>query len=146
MFNVEKPYFTTNENGVFTTLGEVRHRGVELSLVGAPTEALTVVAGAVLMQPRVTGTAVENGSVGDKPIGQTDRNVRVDVEYRAPLLPGLSFDAAIINYGERTASLDGVNRIPGYTVLDLGARYRFDFTNMPATLRFLAENITDEFS
>jgi len=146
VFNVEKPYLTTNENGVFTTLGEVRHRGVELSLAGAPTEALTVVAGAVLMQPRVTGTAVENGSVGDKPIGQTDRNVRVDVEYRAPLLPGLSFDAAITNYGERTASLDGVNRIPGYTVLDLGARYRFDFTNMPATLRFLAENITDEFS
>lgn len=146
VFNVEKPYFSTDAQGVFTTLGTVRHRGVELSLAGAPTETLTVVAGAVLMEPRVKGAAVDNGSVGDKPVGQTDRNLQVDVEYRAPFLPGWSFDTALTHYGARTASLDSRNEIPSYTVMNLGARYRFNLGRMPTTLRLLAENITDEFS
>jgi iron complex outermembrane receptor protein len=146
VFNVEKPYFSADENGVFTTLGTVRHRGIELSLAGAPIETLTVVAGAVLMQPRVIGTAADNGSVGDKPVGQTDRNLQIDVEYRAPFLPGWSFDTALTHYGARTASLDSSNEIPSYTVMNLGARYRFDLGEMPTTLRLLAENITDEFS
>jgi iron complex outermembrane receptor protein len=146
VFNVEKPYFSTTTDGVFTALGTVRHRGIELSLAGAPTEALTVVAGAVLMQPRVTGAAVDNGSVGHKPVGQTDRNLQIDLEYRAPLLPGWSFDTALTHYGARTASLDSRNEIPSYTVMNLGARYRFNLGEMPTTLRLLAENIADEFS
>ena len=146
VFNVEKPYFSTNGNGVFTTLGTVRHRGIELSLAGTPTETLTVVAGSVLMQPRVTGAAVDNGSVGNKPVGQTDRNLQIDVEYRAPFLPGWSFDTALTHYGARTASLDSRNEIPSYTVMNLGARYRFNLGAMPTTLRLLAENVTDEFA
>jgi len=146
LFNVEKPYFTTDENGVFTALGKVRHRGVELSFTGSPTETLSVVAGAVLMRPRVTGEAVESGSVGDKPVGQTDRTLQVDVEYRPPFLAGFSFDVAMTNYGDRTASRDGVNEVPGYTLIDVGARYRFKMGKTPATLRVQAENVTDEFA
>lgn len=146
VFNVEKPYFSMNENDVFTPLGTVRHRGIELSLAGTPIETLTVVAGAVLMQPRVTGAAVDNGSVGNKPVGQTDRNLQIDVEYRAPLLPSWSFDTALTHYGTRTASLDGRNEIPSYTVVNLGARCRFNLGEMPTTLRLLAENVTDEFA
>jgi iron complex outermembrane receptor protein len=146
VFSVEKPYFTTDELGVFTALGKVRHRGVELSFTGAPTQSLSVVAGAVLMQPRVVGDAVTLGRVGDKPVGQTNRNLRVDVEYRPPFASGFSFDAAVVSYGDRTASRDGLTQVPGYTLIDLGTRYRFQIGKAPATLRVLAENITDEFT
>jgi iron complex outermembrane recepter protein len=145
-FEVEKPYFTTDERNVFTTLGTVRHRGVELSLVGAPMETLSVVAGAVLMEPRVTGDAVESGRVGDKPVGQTSRHLRANVEYRPTVVPGLSFDIAIANYGDRTASRDARSEAPGYTLIDVGARYRFKIGAVPATLRVQAANITDTFA
>jgi iron complex outermembrane recepter protein len=144
-FEVEKPYFTTDERNVFTTLGTVRHRGVELSFAGTPTEMLSVVVGAVLMEPRVTGEAVETGRVSEKPVGQTSRHLRANAEYRLPMAPALSFDVAVANYGDRKASRDGRSEVPGYTLIDVGARYRFKLADMPATLRVQAANVTDVF-
>jgi iron complex outermembrane receptor protein len=145
-FEVEKPYFTTDERNVFTTLGTVRHRGVELSLAGALGKALNIVAGAVLMEPRVTGDAVESGRIGDKPVGQTSRHLRANLEYRPAAAPGLSFDMAVANYGDRVASRDARSEVPGYTLIDIGARYRFQIGAVPATLRIQAANITDVFT
>lgn len=144
-FEVEKPYFTTNDRNVFTTMGEVRHRGIELSLAGAATQTLSIVAGAVLTDPNVTGEPVESGQIGDKPVDQTDRHLRANVEYRPPRVPGLSLDLSVANFGDRPASSDGRSEIPGYTLIDIGARYRFKIGEVPATLRVQAANITDEF-
>ncbi|MFC6841583.1 TonB-dependent receptor domain-containing protein [Xanthomonas theicola] len=141
VFNIEKPYYAINPQGLYTSLGEVRHRGVELSLSGTPIDSLNVVAGAVLMSPRVSGELE-----GNRPIGQTDRTLRLNLEYRPPLWSGLAVDFAAVNYGDRTASLDGVNKVPGYTLLDLGFRYRLKWGAAPATLRVLAQNLTDEFA
>jgi iron complex outermembrane receptor protein len=131
---------------VFTTLGNVRHRGIELSLAGTPMPTLSVVAGAILMEPRVTGEPVDSGQIGDKPVGQTSRHLRANIEYRPPVVPALSLDVAVANYGARTASRDGLSEVPGYTLIDLGARYRFKIGAIPATLRVQAANITDEFT
>lgn len=144
-FQVQKPYFITNEANVFTTLGDVRHRGVELSLTGNPTEALTLVAGAVLLDPAVTGEAVEQGRIGDRPIGQADLTVRANIDYRLPFAPGWSIDGAVVHVSERTASRNGLLETPGYTVIDLGARYRFQIGSRPATLRGQIANVTDEY-
>lgn len=146
VFNVEKPYFATDDRNVFTTLGEVRHRGVELSLAGTPVDALSVVAGAVLMQPRVTGEAVTLGRVDEKPVGQTARTLRANIEFRPPMTPGFSLDAAIANFGARTASRDGRSEVPGYTLIDIGARYRFKMASTPMTLRVQLANVTDVFT
>ncbi|MGJ7902447.1 TonB-dependent siderophore receptor [Lysobacter sp. 1R34A] len=145
-FDVRKPYFTTDERNVYGAIGEVRHRGVELSLSGRPTDALNLVAGAVLMRPRVSGEAVRLGRVGDRPIGQTERVLRADLEYRPPSWSGLSFDLSMSHYGERIASRDGVNRVPAYTLVDVGARYRFRLGSAPATLRLLVANLGDTYT
>lgn len=144
-FQVEKPYFITNDSNVFTTLGEVRHRGIELSLTGTPTDALTVVAGAVLLDPAVTGEAVEQGRIGDRPVGQADLTVRANVDYRLPFAPGWSVDGAVLHVSERTASRNGLLETPGYTVIDVGARCRFQIGGRPATLRGQIANVTDEY-
>lgn len=145
-FDVRKPYFTTDERNVYGAIGEVRHRGVELSLSGRPIDAFSLVAGAVLMRPRVSGEAVRLGRVGDRPIGQTERVLRADLEYRPPSLAGLSFDLSMSHYGERIASRDGVNRVPAYTLVDVGARYRFRLGSAPATLRLLVANLGDTYT
>lgn len=145
VFEVKKPYFNTNENNVFTTLGDVRHRGMEVSLNGKLHPDWSVVAGAVLMEPRVTGEPVREGRIGRKPVGQTDRLLKLNVDYRPPALQALSLDLAVANYGERVASSDGRAVLPDYTVVDVGARYRMQVGGRPATLRLWVGNVTDEF-
>lgn len=145
LFDVRKPYFTTNDANVFAIAGDVRHQGLELSLAGSPAPAWNVVAGAVLMRPRVDGEAVRAGRIGNKPVGQSERLLRTDLEYRPPGLPGWSFDAALLAMGERTASRDGMATLPGYATLDLGARWRFRLGEAKATLRLQIANVTDRY-
>jgi iron complex outermembrane receptor protein len=71
-FDLEKPYFATDtRDNIYRILGAVRHRGVELLLAGEPVPDLSVIAGAVLLDADVTGEAVEEGRVGEKPIGRS---------------------------------------------------------------------------
>jgi iron complex outermembrane recepter protein len=145
VFDVRKPYFNSDEANVYAILGDVRHRGVELSIAGSPLDSLTVVAGAVLMRPRVTGSAVEQGRVGRLPLGQAGRTLRANMEYRPPALPGVSIDAAVSHVGERAASRDNLVSVDGYTTIDLGARYRFSVGGSPATFRVQASNLTNTY-
>ena len=145
-FDVQKPYLTTNPGNVFTTLGNVRHRGLELSLSGDVHPHWSLVTGALLMQPRVTGEAVDLGLLGNRPVGPSERVLRLDVEYRPPSLQSWSFDASVVNYGDRVASSDNRLVLPAYTLIDLGARYRTAIGRAPVTLRFQAVNLTDEFA
>ncbi|MBL8297843.1 MAG: TonB-dependent receptor [Rhodanobacteraceae bacterium] len=145
LFDVRKPYFTTNDSDVYTTLGEVQHRGLELSLSGKPAESLSLVVGAVLMRPRVTGAAVESGSIGNKPVGQSDHLLRADIDYRLPFAPSWSVDLSTTYSGARTASRDGKNRVPAYAVLDIGARYRFQIGPAKSTLRLQVANVSDTY-
>lgn len=146
LFKVEKPYFTTDEDNVYTTMGRVEHRGIEVSLAGQLAPQLNAVIGVLLMDPRVTGEAVELGRVGDEPAGQTDRIVRANLEYRFPMFEPLSLDAGVTHYGDRVASSSGESVVPGYSLLDLGARYRVKLGAAPATLRVQALNVTDEYA
>ena len=146
VFDVRKPYFNTDEANVFTILGDVRHRGVELSLSGNPTDQLSVVAGAVLMQPRVTGEAVELGRVGRKPLGQAATILRGNADYRIRFLPGASIDLAMSWYGKRPASRDNLVTVDPYMLVDIGARYRFTLGKSPATFRVQMQNVTDRFA
>ena len=143
VFDVRKPYFITDENNVYSTLGDVQHRGAELSLSGAATDSINVVAGAVLMRPRVTGAAVEQGRIGARPVGQSDTLLRADLDYRPAWLPGWSFDLASTHTGTRVASRDNAARLPAYTVVDLGARYRFRLGEADASLRLQLANVAD---
>ncbi|WP_284734521.1 TonB-dependent siderophore receptor [Sphingosinicella terrae] len=146
LFDVRKPYFSTDEANVYTILGEVRHRGAELSLSGSLTDDLAIVFGAVLMQPRVTGQAVELGRVGRRPLGQAATILRGNADWRLPFLPGVSVDLALSWFGERPASRDNVVTLDPYALIDIGARYRFRLGRSPATLRLQVQNLTNSFA
>lgn len=146
VFDVRKPYFNTDEHNVFTTLGDVRHRGIELSLAGNPTPNLNLVAGAVLMEPRVTGPAVDLGRVGRRPLGQPSTILRGNANYSLPFLPGLSLDAALSYDGRRPSSRDNLVSLDSYALLDIGARYQFKLGKSPATLRLQMQNVSNSYT
>jgi iron complex outermembrane receptor protein len=145
VFDVRKPYFNTDEQNRFTILGDVQHRGMELSISATPNEQLNLLLGALWMQPRVTGAAVTLGRVGERPLGQPEWNLRANLDYRPAALPGWSFDIALSAFDERPSSRDNRVWLPRYTLLDLGLRKRFTWGTTPATFRLQVGNATDEF-
>ena len=150
VFDVQKPYFNLDPARVYRELGEVRHRGVELSLAGSPTRGLSVVAGAVLLDGEVSGELVELGRIGPRPVGLTERRILMNLDYQLPWKPALSVDMAMQSTGDRAASsapqaaIGGEQLIqPGRTTLDLGGRWRFKVRDARAVARLQMQNVTD---
>ena len=149
-FDVQKPYFSLDGVRVWRELGIERHRGLETSLSGEVLPGLNVVVGYVLQRPRVSGEAVRSGLIGPTPVGQMHRNGRVNLDYRAPWNPALSFEAGVIYTGGRPVSTKLFPELGGKQLnivqsagLDLGARYRFKLHGATSTLRVQAQNISD---
>jgi iron complex outermembrane receptor protein len=147
LFELRKPYFSLNNENVFTDLGALINRGAEMSLAGPLAPGLNMVVGAVWMNPRVTGPDVALGRVGERAVAQTRQLIRANFDYRLPYLAGVSLDAGIDYSGSITASVrpdPATGRqleAPSRTEIDLGARYRFELRDAPAVLRLQVENV-----
>lgn len=146
VFEVRRPYFELDANSnVFRVLGEVRHQGAELSLSGSPADGLNIVLGAVLLEPEVTGDAVDDGRLGELPLGPIETVFDARFDYRPPWFEKLSIDAGLAYTGKRVARADNTLFIPERTIIDLGARYRFKLAGAPTVLRVQVSNLTNEF-
>lgn len=145
-FDLTKPYFEIDRtDNVYRVLGDVRHRGVEMSVSGDLTDNVTLVAGAVFLNPQVTGEAVEDGRLGRRPIGRTRTLVDASLDWRLPFAAGWSVDARLLYEGERFADARDLLTIPARATLDLGARYRLTIGRTPAVLRLRLANATNVY-
>ena len=141
VFDLRKPYYNLDAADRFDLLGDIVSRGVEVSIAGAITPRLNIVAGGVLLRPRVTGEGVALGRVGKRPVGLTGRSLDFNANWRPPILDGLSFDIGVSHTGTIVATRDNLVRIPERTLVDLGARYRFKLSGNDATLRAQVTNL-----
>lgn len=145
VFEVRKPYFQLDEANVFALLGDVRNRGLELSLAGKLTARLNVVAGAVLLDPEVTGEGVRLGRVGRRPVGLAERTLRFNADWRPSFSEKLSFDVGVNHSSSRPSTRDNRVFVPERTTINLGARYRLREGDQPLTLRLAATNLFDVY-
>ena len=145
-FDVRKPYFNLDPGLVYRHLGTVRHRGLEISLAGEPVEGLNIVAGAVLMKPRVSGDAVDLGLIGKRAVGKAETTIIANLDYRLPFAPAFSINLGVNHLGERPGSADNALIVPGRTMVDVGARYRFGLAKFPATLRLQVTNLLNDYA
>ena len=145
LFNVEKPYFSLDAARLYRRLGEVRHRGVEISFIGNLTPNLNLLAGAVLLDARVHGEAAESGLTGERPVGSTSRTLLASAEYRPPQVSGLAFDVTVNSFGERVANTANTLAVPPAEIVDVGARYRWTIGDTPASVRLQLQNLFDAY-
>jgi len=152
-FQIAKPYFSFDTARLFTRIGGLRHRGVEASFSGHFGKRLNVLAGAVLIQPRVTGPARAAGLIGRRPAGTPSLSSRIDLNYRTDLFGGLTPTATLTYLGRRAvgdrpvAALGGRQlSLPAITVVDLGLRQQFHLGTLPASLRATVYNVFDRAS
>ncbi|WP_114953828.1 TonB-dependent siderophore receptor [Sphingosinicella terrae] len=144
-FEIEKPYYGLDRGNVFRRIGTVTHRGLETSLSGTPIEGLTVVGGGVLLDARLGGDEVADGTIGRRPIGTPSRTLIANLDYRLRGFPALSLDLAIEHAGRRYADAANDVRVPARTIVDLGMRYRFRVGRLPAVLRVQATNLFNAY-
>lgn len=144
-FNIKKPYYNLNEDRVYSLLGDIQNQGIEVSLSGSPWRAVTLVAGAVVLRPRVTGEDVELGRVGARPVGLPDRTLMLNVDWKIARPQNLSIDMSATYESETISTRDNLVAIPGRTLVDLGGRYKFSIGGRDATLRFQVTNLTNEY-
>lgn len=144
VFDVEKPYFNLDSGLRFRKLGIVRNRGIEFSVAGQILPGLNVVAGNVLIDAKVSGEEVDNGTIGPRPVASFRRHTILSLDYRLPRSPW-SFDAYAEGISRPVANSDNTLFIPSRAILNLGTRYRFKIGEADALVRFQVANITNTF-
>ena len=146
VFQIDKPYYALDPVNVFRRLGDILHRGVELSLAGSVTESLTVVAGAVFLRPRITDTSASQGATQLTAIGPIPRLVRVNVQYRPKAVQGLALDAKVESISSRFLDVNNTRRISGAVTFDAGLRYNTIISDVPVRIRLQGRNLTNTYS
>ncbi len=136
VFSISKPYFSLDPSLRFRQLGTLTNRGLEFSLTGRPAPGLTVLAGTMLLDPRIAGEDVNSGLIGPRPVGQIRRRSVFNLDWRMQGGKGpLSLDLAFESLSSRMANSANTLSAPARTNLNLGARYRFNLGKLELLLR-----------
>ncbi|MET0181878.1 MAG: TonB-dependent receptor, partial [Caulobacterales bacterium] len=137
----------------FEAQGQVEHRGLELSYSGRIGERLSVVAGAVFIDPIVSGESVDMGRTGERAVGVPDARARIDLNYRTNLFGGLTPTFGMSYIGERAASATPYAALGGeqvmlnpVTTFDIGVRNQFRAGGRPVSVRLTIANVTNEIA
>lgn len=145
VFEVSKPFFDRNAANVYGSVGTLKHRGFEASLSGKLIDNVTVVAGTMLLQPRVSGASVQAGLTGRIPFGTPLHLMRLSLQYDVPQLPGLALDTQLESLGAQYVDRLNVVRVPPTRTVTLGVRYNFKVGDVAASLRGQVFNVTDTY-
>jgi len=98
-FDIRKPVYGLRGDGLYAPVGTVRHRGIEASLTGRLLAGTTVVLGANIVQPRLSGPQVDAGLVDKVAPGVSRFNATVSMEQR--IASGWSADFYLLYEGAR---------------------------------------------
>lgn len=128
----------------FVQQGEQTHTGLELTANGQLSDALQINASASMLQARArnSGTAAYEGHQLVN-VPRTRANLHLD--YALPFATGLGVTGGWRYASSNTATVDGSVRVPSYSVVDLGLRYRHTLRQQPVTWRLSVDNVFDKF-
>ncbi|MFC3711006.1 hypothetical protein ACFOMD_00395 [Sphingoaurantiacus capsulatus] len=141
-FSIEKPAAVFDAAGRYGLSGDLRHRGVELSVAGRPVPELRIVAGAAVLDAERSGERVDLGLISKRVPGVSSYHGTVGATWTTGL-DGLSLDANMVHWGARRARSTGNLETPPWTVLDVGGLYAFRIGDAAASLRLRVLNIFD---
>ena len=120
------------------------NKGLEFSVTGNVTPALTLVGGVTLLDPVVEGAA-NAANDGNRPVDVARHLAKLYGEYAIFAVPGLTLTGGAFYTGKQYTDEANDHTIPSFTTFDLGGRYRMALGDERAlTLRANLSNLTDE--
>lgn len=146
VFSVKKPYFNLDPALRYRQLGQVDNRGLEVSIAGGIRPGLSVVAGALLLDPRISGEAVNAGLIGIRPVGIVRKRgiANFDWRFKGGTSPW-SVDIALEAFSSRIANAANTLSAPPRQNINLGTRYRFHVDGHPVLFRAQAQNLFNDY-
>lgn len=126
---------TLNQDGIQV------HQGLELTATGQVTKQLSVVLGGTFMDLKVTKTD-DPTLIGTRPTGVSDRLLKAYLDYSLPWVPGLSVTGGAYHAGTMFKDAQNLQKIPGYTIFDMGLHYKMQVDRHPLRFDLNIANIT----
>ncbi len=139
-FNTSKP---RRVSGSPTAQGKDEHQGVEFNAYGEAVPGLKLLGGATWLDTKQKNTG-SPAAEGQRVIGVPRLQANVGAEWNVPAVQGLALDGRVVHTGASYADSLNSLKVPGWTRLDIGARYLFDVQGQLVTLRARIDNVTDK--
>ena len=137
-------YARPQGDGSFTYVqqGQQKNIGLELGASGWATSNLQLQASAAAIRARVQGSGTD-AYEGHQAINVPRLRAALQAEYSLPV-PGLALLGGARYSASKYASQAGNVEVGGYTVFDLGSRYRTRIGGYDTTLRLTVDNVFDK--
>jgi iron complex outermembrane receptor protein len=140
-FQIDRPSsFTDPVTRRFGTDGHQRNRGLEVTTSGEIRRNLRALGGIAYTSAELTRT---RGGLndGNRAVAVPEFQANIGGEWDASFLPGLTITPRLVYTSSQFLDAENTLAIPGWTRLDLGARYAFDAGGTPITIRGSIENV-----
>lgn len=148
LFNIDKPleyYVLLNESQAqFVQDGRQVHQGIEFTATGKLSENVTLMGGFTWLDAQVKENEQNPQLEGKRPIAVSEKMIKLYGEYNLPAVPGLTINGGASYTGNFYGNGTNTDKMPGYTLVDLGVRYLINAGGSPVTLRLNINNLTDE--
>lgn len=140
-FQIDQGLAYVNGDNLFVQDGIQRHRGVELTVLGQMTPALRLAGGVTYLDAKVA-EAAEN--VGKQVPGIGAWRYSLFADWRTPFSDDLFLTGGVQGDSAKFVTFANDFALPGYTIFDLGARYRFAIGASRLTARVGVQNLFDK--
>lgn len=144
IFRIKKPLEYIDTNNTYVSRGEALHTGLELSAQGKVMPQLNIGFSLTALDAKQQDTGLD--SLDGKRVMNVPRlKSSVYVDYAVADVKGLNLNATWQYASSKAFSPDNSVTVPGYHVIDLGARYATQIGYTATTLRFNIDNAFNKF-
>jgi len=146
LFEITKPTMVaigSSSNPTYTDDGEKRVRGLEWNTFGTLTRNLRVLGGIAYSRGVQTKTA-NNQYNGNVAIGTPRWQGNLGTEWDVPGLSGLTLTGRVVSTSSQYLDAANLQKIPAWSILDIGARYSTKTDGRQLVLRLNVNNLFDK--
>jgi len=142
LFDIKRPGYYTNTSNVFTSDGQQRYQGLELSTQGKLTRQLAWQTSAQLLDPSFEHiNAAYNGKA---PENASKRTASAFLSYAFDAVPGLAVNGGAFYYSARPVNDLNQAFLGGVTLFSAGARYATRMMDKSVTWQLNVDNAADK--
>lgn len=128
LYQITQPSGITDPiTSIFSVDGEQRHRGIDLNVFGEVARSVRILGGAAYIDSELTRTEGGNND-GNRGTGVPKLRIVLGIEWDTPFLGGLTLTGRVIRNGPTYVDSANTQEVPGWTRVDLGARYQLNKT------------------
>jgi iron complex outermembrane receptor protein len=144
LFQITQPSGITDPaTNIFSVDGKQVNQGIELNVFGQPFDGVRVLGGLMLLDARLAQTA-EGTFNGNKAVGAPDVTIKFGVEWDTPFVRNLTLAGRVNYFSSQFIDEANTQSLSAYTLVSVGARYRFEVDRKPLAIRANIENLFNE--